>query len=190
MGGLDLLPALGRALGVVLCSSCSVVPVLLGSPPAQVVGHRPTPAGGRVALPLGRPLSTDRTRSPLATRRRPPSGHRPGGGPRCPEPDTQAHREREQAQGTLGTADHDTRAELAGANRVPKSTQGPWSHPRCGLVGGNEPLPRSLPGGRRWPGPGEQYPAGPLPGPARPPGPVAPSAYRRAHPPRSPPEVP
>src|SRR3954470_11451272 len=56
MGGLDLLPALGRALGVVLCSSCSVVPVLLGFPPAQVVDHRPTPAVGRVALPLGRPF--------------------------------------------------------------------------------------------------------------------------------------
>src|SRR5689334_23190266 len=34
---------------------------------------------------------------------------------------TQAHREREQAQGTLGTADHDTRGEVAGANRVPMS---------------------------------------------------------------------
>src|SRR3954468_3539114 len=124
MGGLDLLPALGRALGVVLCSSCSVVPVLLGSPPAQVVSHRPTPAVGRVALPLGRPLPTDRTRSPLATRRR----HlRPSAGRWSPvsgsDPDTQAHREREQAQGILGTADHDTRAEVAGANRVPKSTQ-------------------------------------------------------------------
>ena len=31
----------------------------------------------------------------------------------------QAHREREQAQGTLGTADHDTRAPEAGQSRVP-----------------------------------------------------------------------
>jgi hypothetical protein len=32
---------------------------------------------------------------------------------------TQAHREREQAQGTLGTAAHSTRAPEAGQNRVP-----------------------------------------------------------------------
>lgn len=32
---------------------------------------------------------------------------------------TQAHRERELAQGTLGTADHDTRARRTGQSRVP-----------------------------------------------------------------------
>src|SRR3954464_13424980 len=71
MGGLDLLPALGRALKSVLCCrarwcrSCSGLP-------AQVASHRPVHAVGRVALPRDRPLSTDRTRSPLATRRHAP----------------------------------------------------------------------------------------------------------------------
>src|SRR3954452_11184386 len=64
MGGLDLLPALGRALGVVLCWSCSVVPVLLGSPrprsPATVrpprSGVSPFPWAGRCRRTgLGRP---------------------------------------------------------------------------------------------------------------------------------------
>lgn len=32
---------------------------------------------------------------------------------------TQAHRERELAQGILGTADHDTRARRTGQSRVP-----------------------------------------------------------------------
>src|SRR3954466_527159 len=60
MGGLDLLPALGRALKVCAVLSCSVVPVLLGLP-AQAASHRPVHAVGRVALPRNRPLSTDRT---------------------------------------------------------------------------------------------------------------------------------
>src|SRR3954467_5839208 len=71
MGGLDLLPALGRALDVVLCwvvlwcSPCRV-PVLRGSILAAV--QRPAPAVGRVALPgTGRRTKPDR--SPLATRR-------------------------------------------------------------------------------------------------------------------------
>src|SRR3954452_13875508 len=55
------------------CRSCSGLP-------AQVVRHRPAHAVGRVALPRDRPLSTDRTRSPLATRRRPPRSS-PGGTP-------------------------------------------------------------------------------------------------------------
>src|SRR3954449_7725930 len=64
MGGLDLLPALGRDLDVVLCGSCSRCRSCSGSPPVQVASHRPTPAVGRVTLPRDRPLSTDRTRSP------------------------------------------------------------------------------------------------------------------------------
>src|SRR6185312_10683347 len=79
MGGLDLLPALGRALKSGAVLSCSVVPVLLG-PPGPPARHRPVHAVGCVALPRDRPLSTDRTRSPLATRRRPPRPS-PGGTP-------------------------------------------------------------------------------------------------------------
>src|SRR3954471_729859 len=64
MGGLDLLPALGRALGVVLCSSCSAVPVLLRvprsrspatvRPPRSGVSPFPGPAACR-RTGLGRP---------------------------------------------------------------------------------------------------------------------------------------
>nr|AHE14880.1 hypothetical protein asmbl_4 [uncultured bacterium] len=39
--------------------------------------------------------------------------------------DTQVHREREQAQVTLGTADHDTRACRPGANRVRMPVRAP-----------------------------------------------------------------
>src|SRR4051794_21085816 len=51
MGGLDLLPALGRAVDVV---RCSCVP---GGParPILAVTHRPAPAFGRVALRENRP---------------------------------------------------------------------------------------------------------------------------------------
>ncbi|RBY91602.1 hypothetical protein DQ244_09830 [Blastococcus sp. TBT05-19] len=59
----------------------------------------------------------DRTRLPLATRRRHPPATALDAARRMVPGDqeawplvTQAHREREQAQGTLGTADHDTRA--------------------------------------------------------------------------------
>src|SRR4051795_8674671 len=62
------------------CAVVLAVPVLLGGLPAQVARHRPVHAVGRVALPRDRPLSTDRTRSPLATRRRPPRPS-PGGTP-------------------------------------------------------------------------------------------------------------
>jgi len=40
-------------------------------------------------------------------------------GPEDGPPDTWAHREREQAQGTLGTAAHDTRGPGGGQSRVP-----------------------------------------------------------------------
>src|SRR4051794_5869560 len=139
MGGLDLLPALGRALGIVLwlvLSSCRV-PVLPGAPARLTVRSTwsgvspfPGPAGG-----------WNRTRSPLATRRRhlrPQPGSSPDARPIRPHIGptvTQAHREREQAQGTLGTADHDTRAPEAGQSRVPLSTRAVGHTARSGASG-------------------------------------------------------
>src|SRR4051812_9908342 len=115
MGGLDLLPALGRAVEVVLCWSCSVVPILLGVSP--VPGrHAPSGPRGRACCPSPGPATVDGPDSVAPRDSAPPPAattsctwptgdpRRPGGEP----PDTQAHREREQAQGTLGTADHDT----------------------------------------------------------------------------------
>src|SRR3954447_2702453 len=173
MGGLDLLPALGRALDVVLCSWwsgsamvrwCPVVPVLLGGPPGPG-RHPPSGPRGRACCPSPEPAAVRRTghgrpsrlgaatppatTSYMAGRRTPVARRRP--------PDTQAHREREQAQGTLGTADHDTRASKTGANRVPLSTgafvpRGPsGGTPRrpdlfppasAGLLGPHAPYPR------------------------------------------------
>src|SRR3712207_9528450 len=117
MGGLDLLPALGRAVdGALLCR----VPVLLGPyPPPAVVHHRsprsgvspsPGPAGG--SNRIGRPPRVGAT------------------------PCRQAHREREPAQGTLGTADPDTRVPETGQSRGPPGYAGggPAPAPRC--VGG------------------------------------------------------
>src|SRR3954454_9633623 len=55
---------------------------------------------------------------------------------------TQAHREREQAQGTLGTAAHSTRALVAGQSRVPeRSTTG-----RASLTGANDTRDNDGPG--------------------------------------------
>ena len=65
---------------------------------------------------------SDRTRLPLATRRRrlPTEARRRTLTTGRHQPLViQAHREREQAQGTLGTADHDTRAPETGQSRVP-----------------------------------------------------------------------
>src|SRR5688572_2755170 len=90
MGGLDLLPALGRALDVVLCGSCYVlwcsVPVLLGlrrfcppgtvRPPRSGVSPFPGPADGS-RTGLGRP-----SRLGAATFRA--TVQWPGGGPRRP----------------------------------------------------------------------------------------------------------
>src|SRR4051812_40958691 len=120
MGGLDLLPALGRADDVLLCwlrlrcRSCSG---------PDVPGHRP-PSGprGRVCRPpTGRPMKVEpdsvapRDSAPplLGRGREVVPGNRKV---------TQAHREREQAQSTLGTADHSTRAPEAGQNRVPMAS--------------------------------------------------------------------
>ena len=93
---------------------------------------------------------SDRTRLPLATRRRhlPTEARRrtPTTGRHQPLV-TQAHREREQAQGTLGTADHDTRAPETGQSRVP--------HMR-----GHRPAIAHR-GGRH---PGQRRPSGSLPG--------------------------
>src|SRR4051794_33682825 len=117
MGGLDLLPALGRAL------ECLALPVVPGAGPAGAPsgsGRQPPsgPRGRACCRPVDRPMSSVRTRLPLATRRR----HPPVGTGRQDPGDreaTQAHREREQAQGTLGTADHDTRGFGTGQSRVP-----------------------------------------------------------------------
>src|SRR3954469_18778263 len=123
MGGLDLLPALGRALKVraVLscsrCRSCSGAfrPRSPGTVRSTRSGVLPSPGTGRCRRTgLGRP---SRLGAAL------PGLHQGDPGDREARPsDTQAHREREQAQGTLGTADHDTRAEVTRANRVPLST--------------------------------------------------------------------
>src|SRR3954464_12314840 len=82
MGGLDLLPALGRARRLLLrVVVLAVSAVVLGAGPARTApfwppGHRPAPAVGRVALPRTSRWTSDRNRSPLATRRR----HLPAGG--------------------------------------------------------------------------------------------------------------
>src|SRR3954468_5812660 len=118
MGGLDLLPALGRALDVVL----AVIAVVHGAgpfwPPATIrpprSGVSPFPGPGR--------CSSDRNRSPLATRRR----HLPAEGqeldPGDPEASTSGHPGAPRTgagPGTLGTGDHSTRAWEAGQSRVP-----------------------------------------------------------------------
>src|SRR5215213_8699523 len=98
MGGLDLLPALGRTRLVLLWLSCWV-PVLPRAFPGPATTHRPVPAVGRVTLPgtgprcrtgFGRP-----SRLGAATLRH--------GREAVPGERPRAHREREQAQGTLGT---------------------------------------------------------------------------------------
>src|SRR5215212_6010804 len=170
MGGLDLLPALGRALDVVLCGSCCLLwcglPVLLGfpfwppgtvRPPRSGVSPFPGPADGR-RTGIGRPSRLGaaifrlmaRSWSP-ATRRHQPLA-------------TQAHREREQAQGTLGTADHDTRARETGQSRVPHTAAGgrlsptgaddtPGNHGAPAILPGRSALPWGLPAvGRTLPG--------------------------------------
>src|SRR3954471_12960615 len=122
MGGLDLLPALGRALKV-----CFRAVVPGGAGPARASrpgspatvrptrsGVSPSPGTGRCRRTgLGRPSRLGATLPGL-------DRGDPGDQEAWPLV-TQAHREREQAQGTLGTADDDTRGEVAGANRVPMS---------------------------------------------------------------------
>ena len=85
--------------------------------PDPAAGRCPAPAVGRVARPGTGPM-TDRTRLPLATRRRRLPARSQEADPGNPKV-TQAHREREQAQGTLGTAAHSTRAPETGQSRVP-----------------------------------------------------------------------
>src|SRR4051812_28846498 len=129
MGGLDLLPALGRALKSVLCCRARWCRSCSGPRPRSPAtvrstrsGVLPFPGTGRCRRTgLGRPSRLGATLPGL--RREDP-------GDREAKPlATQAHREREQAQGILGTADHDTRAEVTGANRVPLST-GDLAHTR------------------------------------------------------------
>src|SRR3954452_19894232 len=140
MGGLDLLPALGRAVDVV---RCLVVP---GRParPILAVTHRPAPAFGRVAPRENRPADRAGLVAPRASARHPivlwgwplRSG-RPGG-----LEDVQAHHEREQAQITLGTADHSTRPSRPGQSRV---DMGPETAP-AGLFGANRGRCCAIPG--------------------------------------------
>src|SRR3954452_24821031 len=110
----------GALLVVLLCSSCSVChscpePARSRSPatarsPRSGVSPSPGPAavdGPDSVAPRDSappPPASAGGRTPVVRRSEPPA--------------TQAHREREQAQGTLGTADHDTRAQEARANRV------------------------------------------------------------------------
>src|SRR3954467_6907631 len=164
MGGLDLLPALGRAL------ECLALPVVPGAGPAGAPsgsGRQPPsgPRGRACCRPVDRPMSSVRTRLPLATRRR----HPPVGTGRQDPGDrkaTQAHREREQAQGTLGTADHDTRGFGTGQSRGPH-IRGQLS--ATARRGGRPPPPRG----------------GAAPPPPRPRGGVFPGAF-----PGGPPRVP
>src|SRR5687767_5124939 len=105
MGGLDLLPALGRAVdGALLCR----VPVLLGPYPPPAVVHHRSPRSGVSPFPGPAGVSNRIGRPPRL------------GATTC----RQAHREREQAQGILGTADHDTRAPETGQSRVRHSSGG------------------------------------------------------------------
>jgi len=59
-------------------------------------------------------------------------------------PDTQVHREREQAQVALGTADHDTRASRPGQSRGRMPARAPCQPTRAAQ-------PRGGPG-HSWPG--------------------------------------
>src|SRR5918994_3970541 len=102
MGGLDLLPALGWC-SLVLADVCACCP-------ASCPGARCRPRSDRPILAA--------THRPGARRRSPATW-------RLQPLVTQAHREREQAQGTLGTADHDTRASETGQSRVPH-TRSRW----------------------------------------------------------------
>jgi hypothetical protein len=144
---------------VVLCCR-AWVPALLEDFPAPAATYRPAPAVGRVARPGTGPMS-DRTRLPLATRRRHLPDHLSCSGseadPGNPKV-TQAHREREQAQGTLGTAAHSTRALETGQNRVPCArTQCCVRRPEAGDTGVNEADIGSLPGARTLPAPGARW---------------------------------
>src|SRR5919202_818080 len=123
MGGLDLLPALGRAVdGALLCR----VPVLPGPYPNPAVDPHRSPRSGVSPSPGPAGESNRIGRPPRlgATTYR------------------QAHREREQAQGTLGTADHDTRVPETGQSRVPH-----------GSASGVEPCPPGYAAGQRRPRP-------------------------------------
>src|SRR5919112_4351174 len=105
MGGLDLLPALGRAVdGASLCR----VPVLPGSYPSPAVTQHRSPRSGVSPFP-GPAGGSNRIGRPPRL-----------GATTC----RQAHREREQAQGTLGTADHDTRVPETGQSRVLRGSAG------------------------------------------------------------------
>ena len=112
-----------------------------GAVPAWTDHGRQPPSGprGGVCRPSARPPAEwDADRSALATRHRPARPGRPeeaGEGMR-------AHREREQAQGTLGTADHDTRGSVG------RSKPGSCALQHPGLLRvpwGQRPCRRTLP---------------------------------------------
>src|SRR3712207_5776262 len=105
MGGLDLLPALGRARLMFFVRRARV-PVLLAGRP-EATRHLRYPRSGVSPFPGPVPCRTGLGR-PSRHSAPPPTG----------SAGRLAHREREQAQGTLGTADHDTWGSETRANRV------------------------------------------------------------------------
>src|SRR3712207_6586385 len=130
MGGLDLLPALGRAVdGALLCR----VPVLPGPHPPPAVVHHRSPRSGVSPFPGPAGESNRIGRPPRlgATTYR------------------QAHREREQAQGTLGTADHDNRVLETGQSRVHHSSAGEVEPSPPGYAGVTPPGRPGVPGAAR-----------------------------------------
>src|SRR3712207_3776004 len=104
----------GSCFWTVLCSVVPGVLVLLGSYPHPAVVHHRSPRSGVSPFP-GPAGDSNRIGRPPRV-----------GATTC----RQAHREREQAQGTLGTADHDTRVSETGQSRVLR-----------GSAGGVEPCP-------------------------------------------------
>src|SRR5690242_3110872 len=96
-----------------------------GAGPARPDPGHPEPSGprGRACRP-SRDRPTRRTGSVAPRDSAPP----PTGRHLRDTAGRQAHREREQAQGTLGTADHDTRPVRAGQSRVPVRSR-TWPRP-------------------------------------------------------------
>src|SRR3954453_7938471 len=162
MGGLDLLPALGRALKV-WC--CAVVPGGAGparaSRPRSPATVRPTRSGVSPSPGTGRCRRTGLGRPSRLGATLPGLDRGDPGDQEARPLVTQAHREREQAQGTLGTADHDTRGEVAGANRVRLSIGTHVRTRRSGVPPADNAAPAEfLPGAPRLAGPRHRTPLG------------------------------
>jgi hypothetical protein len=121
MGGLDLLPALGRAVDVVRACACPVArpvrfwPRPTVRPPRS--GVLPLARTGQLVEPDSSPLTDRRGHTTLRWPRRGRAWPLSAGRSRGPV-DVEVHREQEQAQDTLGTADHSTRPARPGQSRV------------------------------------------------------------------------